>query len=170
VTSRGTITERTDRREYETRIAPRGLVRILAQKLLHIAARFCIHGGLRVALYRWMGARIGRDVFIGLDAYLDDQFPELIVIEDSVTISFRVTIAVHDDARRMDRLEAGKLQGTVAPVVLERGCYLGAGCLLLPGVTVGERSIIAAGAVVTRDVPPGKVAAGVPARVIKDVG
>jgi acetyltransferase-like isoleucine patch superfamily enzyme len=170
VTSRGTITERTDRREYETRIAPRGLVRILAQKLLHIAARFCIHGGLRVALYRWMGARIGRDVFIGLDAYLDDQFPELIVIEDSVTISFRVTIAVHDDARRMDRLDAGKLQGTVAPVVLERGCSLGAGCLLLPGVTVGERSIIAAGAVVTRDVPPGKVAAGVPARVIKDVG
>jgi acetyltransferase-like isoleucine patch superfamily enzyme len=170
VTSRGTITERTDRREYETRIAPRGLVRILAQKLLHIAARFCIHGGLRVVLYRSMGARIGRDVFIGLDAYLDDQFPELIVIEDSVTISFRVTIAVHDDARRMDRLEAGKLQGTVAPVVLERGCYLGAGCLLLPGVTIGERSIVAAGAVVTRDVPAGKVAAGVPARVIKDVG
>lgn len=164
------ITARTARVEYETRIAPRGLLRILWQKLVHIAARFCIHGGLRVALYRWMGTRIGRDVFIGLDSYLDDQFPELIVIEDGVTISFRVTIAVHDDARRMDRLEAGKLEGTVAPVVLKRGCYLGAGCLVLPGVTVGERAIVGAGAVVTRDVPPGKVAVGVPARVVKDAG
>lgn len=164
------ITRRTARIEYETRIAPRGLPRILWQKLLHIAARFCIHGGLRVALYRWMGIRIGRDVFIGLDSYLDDQFPELIVIEDDVTISFRVTIAVHDDARRMDRLEAGKLEGTVAPVVLKRGCYLGAGCMVLPGVTVGERAIVGAGAVVTRDVPAGKVALGVPARVVKDAG
>jgi acetyltransferase-like isoleucine patch superfamily enzyme len=92
------------------------------------------------------------------------------VIEDHVTISFRVTIAVHDDARRMDRLEAGKQEGTVAPVILRRGCYLGAGCLVLPGVTIGEGAIVGAGAVVTRDVPPGKVALGVPARVVKDVG
>jgi acetyltransferase-like isoleucine patch superfamily enzyme len=164
-----TITGRTPRREYETRIAPRGIARIFCQKALHIAARFCIHGGLRVLLYRWMGVRVGHDVFIGLDAYLDDQFPELIVIEDGVTISFRVTIAVHDDARRMDRVSPGKLDGTVAPVVLKRGCYLGAGCLLLPGVTIGERAVVGSGAVVTRDVPPGKIAVGVPARVIKDV-
>lgn len=146
------------------------MLRILWQKGLHILARFCIPGGLRTALYRSMGIRVGRNVYIGLDSYLDDQFPELIVIEDDVTISFRVTVAVHDDARRMDRLEAGKLEGTVAPVVLKRGCYLGAGCLVLPGVTVGERAIVGAGAVVTKDIPTGKVAVGVPARVVKDVG
>jgi len=163
------ITGRTDRKEYEARIAPRGLLRIFVQKLLHILARFCVHGGLRVWLYRLMGVSVGRHVFIGLDSYLDDQFPELIQIEDDVTISFRVTIAVHDDARRMDRVSPGQLEGTVAPVVLKRGCYLGAGCLVLPGVTVGERAVVGAGAVVTRDVPPGKVAVGVPARVVKDV-
>lgn len=163
------ISARTDRRDYERRIAPRSLLRTFVQKFLHLLARSCIHGGLRLWLYSAMGIAIGRHAYVGMDTWLDDQFPELIVIEDDVVISFRVTVVVHDDARRMDRVEPGQLEGTVAPVVLKRGCYLGAGALLLPGVTVGERAVVAAGAVVTRDVPPGTVVAGVPARVIKDV-
>jgi acetyltransferase-like isoleucine patch superfamily enzyme len=160
------ITQRVARREYERRIAPRSLLRLFWQKQLHIIARFTIPPGLRIRLYRWMGVSIGRHCFVGLDTWLDDQFPELIVIEDDVTISFRVTVVVHDDARRMDRIEAGAGDGTVAPVVLKRGCYLGAGALLLPGVTIGEGAVVAAGAVVTRDVPAGTVVGGVPARVL----
>jgi hypothetical protein len=90
------IEARTARREYEQKIAPRGLLVMLAQKSLHILARFCIHGGLRVALYRAMGIHIGHHVYIGMDTWLDDQFPELIVLEDDVVISFRVTVIVHD--------------------------------------------------------------------------
>jgi acetyltransferase-like isoleucine patch superfamily enzyme len=161
---------RVARRDYETRIAPRPLVRVLIQKLLHQWARVCIPPGLRNALYRAMGIRVGRHVFIGLDTWLDDQFPELITIEDDVTISFRVTVVVHDDARRLDRTEPGAGDGTVAPVVLRRGCYIGAGALLLPGIQVGERAVVAAGAVVTRDVPAAMVVAGVPARVVKPIG
>ncbi len=164
------ITSRTDRREYEQRIAPRGLPRLFWQKAVHILARFCIPGGLRMALYRWMGVAMGRHVYVGMETWLDDQFPELIQIEDDVVISFRVTVVVHDDARRMDRIEPGQLEGTVAPVILRRGCYLGAGALVLPGVTVGERAVVAAGAVVTRDVPPRTVVGGVPARVLKELG
>jgi acetyltransferase-like isoleucine patch superfamily enzyme len=163
------IESRTERKEYERRIAPRGVPRILLQKLLHQWARGCIPAILRNALYRWMGVAIGRHVFIGLDTWLDDQFPELIEIEDDVTISFRVTVVVHDDARRMNAVIPGALNGTVAPVRLKRGCYLGAGCMILPGVTVGERAVVGAGAVVTRDVPPGKIVLGVPARVVRDV-
>ncbi|MBI5711350.1 MAG: acyltransferase [Candidatus Eisenbacteria bacterium] len=163
------ITERTPRKVYEREIAPRPLLRTFLQKQLHIFARFCIHPELRLALYRMMGVSIGKHVFVGLDTWLDCQFPELIRIEDDVTISFRVTVVVHDDARRMDRTSPGAGDGTVAPVFLRRGCYLGAGCLVLPGVTVGERAVVGAGAVVTRDVPPGKVVLGVPARVVKDV-
>ncbi|HYM80059.1 MAG TPA: acyltransferase [Candidatus Limnocylindria bacterium] len=164
-----TILERVAREEYERRIAPRPLLRTFAQKLLHQWARTCIPPGLRITLYRAMGVRIGRDVFVGLDTWLDDQFPELIEIQDGVTISFRVTVVVHDDARRLDRVEAGAGHGTVAPVRLLRGCYLGAACMILPGVTVGERAVVGAGAVVTRDVPPGTLVVGVPARVVKDV-
>lgn len=165
-----TAAGRIGRRDYERRIAPRSLLRVLWQKVAHAWARGCIPPGLRLALYRAMGVRIGRHVFVGLDTWLDDQFPELITIEDDVTISFRVTVVVHDDARRADgTTRPGAADGTVAPVVLGRGCYLGAACLVLPGVTVGERAVVAAGAVVTKDVPPAKVVAGVPARVIKDV-
>jgi acetyltransferase-like isoleucine patch superfamily enzyme len=167
MTTQPRITQRVARREYEQRIAPRSLLRVFWQKQLHMIARFTIPPGLRLQLYRWMGIRIGRHCFVGLDTWLDDQFPELVVIEDDVTISFRVTVVVHDDAKRMDRTEAGAGDGTVAPVVLKRGCYLGAGALVLPGVTIGEDAVVAAGAVVTRDVPAGTVAGGVPARVIK---
>jgi acetyltransferase-like isoleucine patch superfamily enzyme len=164
------IAGRTDRRDYERRIAPRSLARTFWQKAMHMLARSCIHGGLRMALYRASGVAMGRHVYVGMDTWLDDQFPELIRIEDDVVISFRVTVVVHDDARRMDRVEPGQLEGTVAPVILRRGCYLGAACLVLPGVTVGERAVVAAGAVVTRDVPAGMIVAGVPARVVRPIG
>jgi acetyltransferase-like isoleucine patch superfamily enzyme len=163
------ISGRVPRRQYEREIAPRSLLRTLWQKSLHILARFCIPPEARLMLYRMMGISIGHHVFVGLDTWLDDQFPELIRIEDDVTISFRVTVIVHDDARRMDRTSPGAGDGTVAPVILERGCYLGAGSIILPGITVGQRAVVGAGAVVTRDVPPGKIVVGVPARVVKDV-
>jgi len=168
--SRGTIEGRVPRRTYEHDVAPRSLFAVLRQKLLHQWARGCIPPGWRLALYRAMGIRIGRGVFVGLDTWLDDQFPELITIEDDVVISFRVTVIVHDDARRMDAILPGQADGTVAPVILRRGCYLGAGCIVLPGVTVGERAVVGAGAVVTRDVPPGKVVVGAPARAVRDIG
>ncbi len=155
------------RHDYETKVAPRNLLRLFWQKQLHIFARSCIHPGLRLALYRAMGISIGRHVFIGLDSYLDCQFPELIEIQDDVTISFRVTVVVHDDARRMDRVAPGAGNGTVAPVRLLKGCYLGAGAMVLSGVTVGEGAVVGAGAVVTRDVPAGTLVVGVPARVLR---
>ena len=164
------IDGRIERRRYEREIAPRSLFRVYVQKRLHLWARRCVPTGLRLWLYRRMGVRIGERVFIGLDTYLDCQFPELITIEDDVTVSFRVTVVVHDDARRPDRIEPGAGGGTVAPVRLRRGCYLGAGCLVLPGVTVGERAVVASGAVVTRDVEPGTVVGGVPAREMGRVG
>lgn len=168
--TRAKIDSRTPRKRYEHEIAPRSILGVLKQKLLHQWARVCIPPEPRLALYRAMGVTIGRGVFVGLDTWLDDQFPELITIEDEVVISFRVTVVVHDDARRMDAILPGQADGTVAPVVLRRGCYLGAGAIVLPGVTVGERAVVGAGAVVTRDVPAGKVVVGAPARVIRDIG
>ncbi len=54
-----------------------------------------------------------------------------------------------------------------APVRLEPGCDIGVGAILLPGVTIGRLAQVGAGAVVTRDVPPGSVVAGNPARVLR---
>jgi acetyltransferase-like isoleucine patch superfamily enzyme len=77
-------------------------------------------------------------------------------------------VIVHDDARRMDRTTPAAGDGTTAPVVLGRGCDLGAGAIVRPGVTVGQRAVVGAGAVVMRDVPPGRAAGGVPAHVIAE--
>ena len=54
-----------------------------------------------------------------------------------------------------------------APVVIGKNVWIGSHVTVLAGVTVGDNSVIAAGAVVTKDVPPSVVVAGVPARVIK---
>ncbi len=57
-----------------------------------------------------------------------------------------------------------------APVKIGRACWLGAGVIVLPGVTIGDGSVIGAGSVVTRDIPAGVVAYGNPCRVIREIG
>ena len=74
------ISSRVARRDYERDVAPRGLWRVFLQKQLHMIARATIPPDLRIQLYRWMGITVGRHCFIGLDTWLDDQFPELVVI------------------------------------------------------------------------------------------
>jgi acetyltransferase-like isoleucine patch superfamily enzyme len=54
--------------------------------------------------------------------------------------------------------------------LLRRRCRVGGGAVLVPGVEVGEEAFVAAGAVVTRDIPPRAVAMGVPARLVREVG
>ncbi|MEZ5288405.1 MAG: DapH/DapD/GlmU-related protein [Vicinamibacterales bacterium] len=66
-------------------------------------------------------------------------------------------------------LEPGRRRAAVVakPIVLERNVWIGAGAIVIGGVTVGENAVIAAGAVVTRDVPPNVLVGGNPARVIR---
>jgi acetyltransferase-like isoleucine patch superfamily enzyme len=64
---------------------------------------------------------------------------------------------------------ADRLVGIESPVIIEEDCWLGTGAIVLPGVRIGRGSIIGAGAVVTKDIPPMSVATGVPARVVRQV-
>ena len=84
-----------------------------------------------------------------------------------VTIGSHVNLAHHnfDDAtRRIDQ------QGvSTQPVTIADDVWIGAGAVVLPGVTIGRHSVVAAGAVVTRDVPDGCVVGGVPAKIIKHI-
>lgn len=56
-----------------------------------------------------------------------------------------------------------------APVTIERNVWIGAGAIILPGVTVGENAIIAAGAVVAKDVDPNRIVAGIPAEILQQI-
>ena len=56
------------------------------------------------------------------------------------------------------------------PVRIGRNCWLGAGVIVMPGVTIGDNTVIGAGSVVTKDVPSGVVAVGNPCRVLREIG
>jgi acetyltransferase-like isoleucine patch superfamily enzyme len=55
------------------------------------------------------------------------------------------------------------------PIVVKRNAWIGAAATILPGVTIGENSVVAAGAVVNKDVPPNTVVAGVPAKIVRQL-
>ena len=60
--------------------------------------------------------------------------------------------------------------GTVyQPIVIKRNAWIGAAATILPGITIGENAIVAAGSVVTKDVPSNTIVAGVPAKHVKNI-
>ena len=91
-------------------------------------------------------------------------------LEDDVLIARNVYISDHIH-KYDDTSEAILNQGVdkIAPVLIKRGVWLGQNVVVCPGVTIGQGSVIGANAVVTRDIAEFSVAAGVPARVIKQI-
>ena len=94
---------------------------------------------------------------------------EGVTIEDNVFIGH--SVAFINDTYPRATVAGGQLQTEAdwkcVPTVVKRGASIGSGTTLLCGITVGEGALVGAGSVVTRDVPPGAVVAGNPARVIR---
>jgi acetyltransferase-like isoleucine patch superfamily enzyme len=111
------------------------------------------------------GLSLGRDCFLGDECLLD--LAEAIVLEEQVTLAERVLVLTHTNVGYGDHPLQRHFPPLAAPVVVEAGCFVGAGAILLPGIRVGRGSFVAAGSVVTQDVPPGTLVAGVPARVVR---
>jgi acetyltransferase-like isoleucine patch superfamily enzyme len=129
-----------------------------------------VHGVRFFNLYRRgpRGLRIGRECFLGDECLLD--LADEIVLEDQVTLAERVLILTHTNVGYADHPLQAHFPASSAPVVVRRGSFLGANVTVLPGVTIGERSFVAAGSVVTADVPPATLVAGVPAKAVRSLG
>jgi len=110
---------------------------------------------------------IGKKVFIGDEAILDIRGG--ITLEDEASISNRVSIVTHMTVGYPDHPLTKYYPTKEARVTVKRGAYIGTGAIILPGVTVGEMSVVGAGAVVTKDVPSKTVVGGVPAKKIKNL-
>jgi acetyltransferase-like isoleucine patch superfamily enzyme len=107
--------------------------------------------------------RIGKGVFINhACSFLDIGG---ITIEDEVLIGPRVNLTT--ESHPLNPNERRTL--LTAPIVIKRRAWIGAGVTILPGITVGENSVVAAGAVVTKDVPDNTVVAGIPAKPVKRI-
>ncbi|HSQ79394.1 MAG TPA: acyltransferase [Candidatus Bathyarchaeia archaeon] len=95
---------------------------------------------------------------------------ERVTIGDGVAVGANSTIADTDFHPLRAELRAVRPnEGKTRPVVIEDDVFIGTDCLILKGVTIGRGSVIGAGSVVTASVPPGVVAAGNPARVVKEL-
>lgn len=109
----------------------------------------------------------GRHITIGKNVFINHActFLDLggITIEDDVQIGPKVNLITENHP--LDPSDRKSLD--LGAVVIKKNVWLGAACTILPNVTVGENSVVAAGAVVTKDVPDNVVVAGVPARIVK---
>ena len=129
-----------------------------------LPAWFTPTSALRGAFHRLRGAVVAQSAEIGYFVILDNLYPEKVVIEENATVAARSTILSHDEAEAY----TGRGPERVLETRIRRGAFIGVHCVVMPGVTIGERAIVAAGSVVTRDVPPGSTVAGVPARPIEE--
>ncbi len=116
------------------------------------------------------GFEIGNKVYIGEDLIITSNISEKschLTIKDRVAIAPRVTLILASDANWSILME--ELPFIKSSIVLEEDCWIGAGVIIMPGVTVGKCAIVGAGSIVFKDVPPFTVVAGVPAKEIKKI-
>jgi maltose O-acetyltransferase len=106
---------------------------------------------------------IGSDCWINVGCLLD--LAACITIGDHVALGPQVTLLTSTHLIGSNLRRTSTLQNL--SVIIGDGCWLGARCTILPGVTIGYGSVVAAGAVVHKDVPPNTLVGGVPARIIK---
>ena len=118
-------------------------VRGTVNRLLHLVARNVPGTGVRRFLHRCRGMKVGSNVFIGDDVYLENEYPERIEIQDGAQISIRSIVLAH----------------TRGPgwVVIEKDAYVGANTVVVTSagkmLRIGEGAVVGAGVVVTKDVP-----------------
>lgn len=116
------------------------------------------------------GATFGQEVALGSRSGIgiNCELHGPIAIGDNVMMAPEVVIYTKNHQIARTDLPMN-LQGESlpAPVVIKDDVWIGRRCMIMPGVTIGEGSVIAAGAIVTKDIPPYSIAGGVPAKVIK---
>lgn len=126
---------------------------------------------LRPRLARKMGCHVGKNVFIGDHVRIDQGHADLIYIDDYAHITGGCRLLCHQrdlkDYRKGDN--AASLPYKKGEIHIGKGVMVGMETLIMPGVTIGEGAIIGAYSLVTKDIPAWTVAAGRPAKVIKQI-
>ena len=170
--------------QVETR--PRWYIRLLAPIYQHRGRHSVIHHSVRMDTPPYRQFRLGRYSVFESGACINNAVGDVIIgdytrvglhntIIGPVNIGHHVNLAqgitvtalnhnFEDSEKRIDE------QGVcTTPVVIEDDVWIGANAVILPGVRVGTHSVVAAGAVVTKDVPPHSIVAGIPAKIIKKI-
>ena len=123
---------------------------------------------IRCFSLRMLGYQVGKNVYFPSDLVITQNFTGergILKIGNNVSIGPRCTLVVmsHPNYSKI----RNSLKNPEFKIVIEDNVWLGAGVIILPGVIIGENSIIAAGAVVTKNVEKNSIMGGVPAKLIK---
>jgi serine acetyltransferase len=129
----------------DTNTIRKSLIRKAVNRILHLACRFGPGGlTLRPFLHRLRGVRIGKNVWIGDDVYLDNEFPECIELHDGAMIELRATVIAHTHG-------AGK-------VVIGKNSFVGAGSMIVAAanrtIIIGEGAVVVASSLVNSSIAP----------------
>ena len=122
---------------------------------------------VRCSLFRMAGYKIGRKVFIGEELIIRDELADkgMVKIGDRVAIADRVTLIVSSNANFS---KVRPLMGDVHRTIeICDDAWLGAGCIIFPGVMIGRGAVVGAGSIVTKNVPDFTIVAGNPARKLR---
>ena len=141
-------------------------------KSFYLKVFFGAKVGRRVVFYSNIWIFTGRNLILGDD--VDLATGVLITTDGGVSIGARTLVGYgtkilssnHNIPKLPNRIfDSGH---TKAPVIIGKDAWLGANCIILPGVTIGDGAIVAAGSVVTKDVPTNVLVGGIPAKIIKE--
>jgi len=170
----------------QTETRPRWYVRLLAPLYQHRGRHSVIHRSVRMDTPPYRKFQLGRYSVIESFCCINNAVGDVIIgdhtrvglhntiigpvrIGNHVNLAQGITVTAlnhnfSDPERRIDE------QGiSTTPVTIGDDIWIGANAVILPGVSIGNHSVVAAGAVVTKDVPPRSLVAGVPARIIKEI-
>ncbi|NNF02271.1 MAG: acyltransferase [Bacteroidia bacterium] len=123
---------------------------------------------IRQFYHRVRGCKIGSNTRIAEDCLIAPYYPGNIIIEDDVAISAKCILLDHKRDLSLYRygdsiMNCNYFNGKIH---LKKGSFLGVGCIIMPGVEIGEGAVVGAGSVVHKDVPPYTVAQGNPAKIV----
>ena len=125
-------------------------------RAIRLAVRRGLMNARRLYYVRVWGMNIDPSAWFSLKVHFDRTHPRGIHIGPESYVAFGAVVLSHDMTR-----------GIYADTRIGARCFIGAHSILLPGVTIGDGSIVGAGSVVTQDVPAGTIVAGNPARVVR---
>ena len=144
-------------------------IKYLSSWVLHSLAFSSAHSGFAIRMQSARGVKIGKNCHFNPYAFIDLIYPELVHIEDNVTLGSFSMIFAHSNPTANLFLKKGAYPRKVAEVTIKSGAVINPGCIVTSGVTIGKNSIVSPGSVVTQDVPDHCVVVGNPARVVKKI-
>lgn len=152
-------------RPYENCNTGRGTFLLRNKTILDIKDYFACGANCQICIEENAKLEIG-SVFVNRDSKI--YCSKNIQIGNKVAISEGVIIRDSDVHKIYDNKENRKLKENTLPIIIKDNVWIGMNSIILKGITIGENAIIAAGAVVTKDVPPNVIVAGNPAKIVRE--